>query len=172
MQQQVYLNSWWLNVLIIVAIVHVHKVGPETIIFSRPLVNNDWPGGSGGGRCDAPDGEGLRASPPALVSGGVGEPPILVLVLVGCHLVGVLQMQRDVFEVVLDLCSAHQADKVLGVDFAASVGRLVFLESETVDLDYVLANVPLFARELAAELTPEPALVPSMKEMFIFLVLQ
>ena len=71
-----------------------------------------------------------------------------------------MQMQRNVLEVVLDFCPADEADKVFGVDLAASVGRFVLLQCEAVDFDNVLADVSLLARQLAAKLTLEPALVP------------
>ena len=60
---------------------------------------------------------------------GVWQPSELVLVLGGVHLVGVLEVERDVLQVVLDFCSAGQAGEVLSVDFAGPVSGLVCLQT-------------------------------------------
>ena len=40
-----------------------------------------------------------------------------------------MEVERNVLQVVLDLCSAGQAGEVLSVDFAGPVSGLVFLQT-------------------------------------------
>ena len=73
----------------------------------------------------------------------------------------VVEVQRDVLEVVLDLGVTNAAEEVLGVDLALAVLSLVVVEAEAVDLDDVLADVALLAGQLVADGALEAALVPT-----------
>lgn len=73
----------------------------------------------------------------------------------------VVEVQRDVLEVVLDLGVANAAEEVLGVDLALAVLSLVVVEAEAVDLDDVLADVALLAGQLVADGALEATLVPT-----------
>ena len=57
----------------------------------------------------------------------------------------VVEVERDILQIVLDLRVTDAAEEVFGVDLALPVLRFVVVEAEAVHLDDVLADVTFFA---------------------------
>ena len=87
----------------------------------------------------------------------------LFLVLLWIDVVHIVEVKRDVFKVVLHFGVADAAEEVLGVNLALAILRLVVVQREIVDLDDVLPDVSLFARQLVANGALEPAFVPTRR---------
>jgi len=75
----------------------------------------------------------------------VRDPAILNLILLRSDAVNILQVERNVLQVVLHFGVTDPAEEVLGVDLALPVLRFVVVEAEAVHLDDVLADVTFFA---------------------------
>ena len=97
----------------------------------------------------------------------VGHPSELVFVSRGRHFVRILEVKRNILEVVFHLRMTNAAEEVFGVNFAIAVSSLVVGHGQGVNLNHVLPNLPLFAGQFRANAALKPASVPPTRRISV-----